>query len=277
MVGLVLVVFVGWLAISLGSALTNPALGTSLSARFAEWGRQHGLSSVVLWAEKETYRPPPVGGKPPTGAIVRPKQPVANVTSAYPHLPPPAALVPLASPPVAGEGQWAPAGRAVHGIPAVYVTTMRPDSVHTSQVVGVAWMDTKLLRATLYSGSIIPGGGPYTHTAPIPPGAATSLVAAFNSGFLMSSAPNSGYYTDGRQILPLQLGAASFVIYSDGSATVGQWGRDVTLAPNVVAVRQNLALVVDNGEPVPGLVAAESIKWGATVGVVPTCGGPVWE
>ncbi|MGP8059780.1 MAG: phosphodiester glycosidase family protein [Acidimicrobiales bacterium] len=265
-VGLALVVFVGWLAISLGGALTNPAFGTSLSARFAEWGRQHGLSSVVLWAEKETYRPPPVGGKPPAGAIVRPKRSVANVASTYPHLPPPAALIPLASPPVAGEGQWAPAGRAVHGIPAVYVTTMRPDSVHTSQVVGVAWMDTKLLRATLYSGSIIPGGGPYTHTAPIPPGAATSLVAAFNSGFLMSSAPNSGYYTDGRQILPLQPGAASFVIYSDGSATVEQWGRDVTLAPNVVAVRQNLALVVDNGKPVPGLDAADNIKWGATLG-----------
>jgi len=221
-IALVLVVFLGWLAISLGSALMNPALGTSLSARFAEWGRQHGLSGVILWAERETYSPPPVGGKPPAGAIVAPKTGVSNVDSAVPHLAPPAALTPQASPPIAGEGQWAPAGRQVHGIPAVYVTQMRPDAVHTSQVVGFAWMDTKLLRATLYSGSIIPGGGPFTHTAPIPPSAANSLVAAFNSGFLMSSASNSGYYTDGRQIRPLQAGTASLVIYGDGTATVAQ-------------------------------------------------------
>ncbi len=265
-VGLVLVVAFGWLAISLGSALTDPALGTSLSARFAEWGRQHGLSGVILWAEKETYRPPPVGGKPPAGAIVVPKVPATDVTSSFPHLPPPAPLTPLASPPVAGEGQWAPAGRLVHGIPALYVTQMRPDAVHTSQVVGIAWMDTRALRATLYSGSIIPGGGPFTHSAPVPAGAATSLVAAFNAGFLMSSAPNSGYYTDGRQVLPLQAGAASFVIYSDGTATVGQWGRDVSMTPSVVAVRQNLDLVVDGGQPVPGLSAADNIKWGATLG-----------
>ena len=146
------------------------------------------------------------------------------------HLPPPAPIVPLASPPIPGEGQWSPAGRLVDGIPAVYETTLRPDPVHTSYVVGVAWMDTKLLKATLYSGSIIPGGGPFTHTAPIGNGAAGSLVAAFNAGFLMSAA-NGGYYTDGKTIIPLQTGAASFVVYANGSATVGAWGTDVSMRP----------------------------------------------
>jgi len=42
-------------------------------------------------------------------------------------------------------------GRRVDGVPAIYETTLRPDAIHTSYVVGVAWMDTKLLRATLYS------------------------------------------------------------------------------------------------------------------------------
>src|SRR5581483_11126125 len=144
----------------------------------------------------------------------------------------------LANPPIAGEGQWSPAGRTVDGIPAVYVTTLRPDPVHTSEVAGAAWMDTKLLRATLYSGSQIPGPGTYSHTAPVLPADADSLVTAFNAGFLMSEA-NGGYYTDGRTVLPLVPGAASFVVDRDGSATVGQWGRDVTLAPDVVSVRQN--------------------------------------
>ena len=125
--------------------------------------------------------------------------------------------MPFASPPVAGEGQWSPVGRTVDGLPAVYETMLRPDAVHTSYVVGVAWMDTELLKATLYSGSAIPGGGPYTHTAPISPTDATTLVAAFNAGFLMSDA-NGGYYTDDKTIVPLRTGAASFVVYKNGSA-----------------------------------------------------------
>ena len=76
---------------------------------------------------------------------------------------------PVGEPPIAGEGQWSPAGRLVNGVPAVYETLIRPSAIHTSFVVGVAWMDPMLLKATLYSGSQIPGGGPFTHTAPISP------------------------------------------------------------------------------------------------------------
>ena len=101
-----------------------------------------------------------------------------------------------------------PRAGSVDGVPAIYTTTLRPDPIHTSYVVGVAWMDTKLLGATLYSGSQIPGGGPFTNTAPVAAPAAQSLVAAFNAGFLMSDA-NGGYYTDGKTIIPLRPGAAS--------------------------------------------------------------------
>jgi len=255
-----------WLAVSLGGALTNPALGSSLSARFAEWTREHGGASIVNWVENEWYshHPPPKGGTPPKGAIKVPKA-SKIVSTGLPHLPTPPAIQPIASPALPGEGQWSPAGRLVGGIPAVYETTLRPDAVHTSYVVGVAWMDTKLLKATLYSGSQIPGGGPYTSTAPIQPAAASGLVAAFNAGFLMSGA-NGGYYTEGRAVIPLRTGAASFVVYSNGTSTVGQWGRDVAMTPNVVSVRQNLNLLVDNGQPVPGLNAADTTLWGNTLG-----------
>jgi Phosphodiester glycosidase len=255
-----------WLAVSLGGALTNPALGSSLAARFAEWARQNGGASIVTWAENEWYshHPPPKGGKPPQGAIKVPKA-TKIVSTTIPHLPIPTPIVPFASPAIPGEGQWSPVGRPVGGIPAIYETTLRPDAVHTSYVIGVAWMDTKLLKATLYSGSQIPGGGPYLNTAPIPSAAANTLVAAFNAGFLMSDA-NGGYYTDGKVVIPLRAGAASFVVYSDGSSTVGEWGRDVTMTPNVVSVRQNLNLLVDNGQPVPGLNAADTTQWGNTLG-----------
>jgi hypothetical protein len=126
-------------------------------------------------------------------------------------------------------------------------------------------MDTKLLKATLYSGSQIPGGGPYTHSAPIQPTAARSLVSAFNAGFLMSDA-NGGYYTDNKTVISLRTGGASFVVYKTGNATVGQWGRDVHMTANVVSVRQNLDLIVDHGAPVPGLQATTITKFGKTLG-----------
>ena len=266
-VGLAVAGLMIWLAVSLGGALTNPALGSSASSRFAEWARGHGASGIVNWVEGQWYshHQPPVGGRPPSGAIRQPVLTPVAVSAGPAHLPPPAAMVPAASPALPGEGQWSPAGRPVGGIPAVYETTLRPDASHTSYVVGVAWMDTRLLKATQYSGSQIPGGGPFTHTAPIPPTAATGLVAAFNAGFLMSNA-NGGYYTDGRTIFPLRTGAASFVVYRNGTSTVGVWGRDVTMTPSVVSVRQNLDLVVDNGRQVPGLNATDTTQWGATLG-----------
>ena len=252
-----------WLAISLGGALTNPTFGSSLSARLAEWAREHGAGGMVTWAENEWYshHPPRVGGAPPKGSIRHPSSTTVALTVGPPHLPPPSALQPFASPAIAGEGQWSPIGRKVGGVPAVYETTLRPDAVHTSYVVGVAWMDTKLLRATLYSGSQIPGGGPYAHTAPVQPVAARTLVAAFNAGFLMADA-NGGDYTDGKVVVPLRSGVASFVVYGDGTSTVGKWGRDVTMTPDVVSVRQNLDLLVDNGQPAPGLNASDYNRLG---------------
>ena len=110
-----------------------------------------------------------------------------------------------------------------------------------------------------------PGGGPFSHTAPIDADAATSLVAVFNAGFLMANA-NGGYYTDGRTEIPLRNGAASLVIYNDGTATVGAWGQDVSMTPNVASVRQNLDLLVNNGQPVPGLDASDTSRWGFTLG-----------
>jgi hypothetical protein len=253
--------------ISLGGALRDPGLGTSLTARLAEWVRAHGGGSLVSTVENFWYshHQPAVGGAPAKGSIPPPVPAPSQPTRASAvGLPLPAPIVPLASPPIAGEGQWHPAGRLVDGQSAVYEAFLRPDALHTSLVVGVAWMDTKLLRATLYSGSQIPGNGPFAHSAPVAPGPARSLVAAFNAGFLMSNA-NGGYYTDHRIVDPLRIGAASFVIYNNGDATVAKWGRDATLGPNVVAVRQNLDLLVDNAKPVPGLNANDTTQWGYTV------------
>ena len=262
-VGLVVVLVVAWVGISVGSFIANPAYGTSVSARLAEWAREHGAGGMVTSIEQWWYshHPPATGGQPSKGTIPTGQGVVAMAG----HLPAPPPVVPPASPPLPGEGVWHPVGRSVDGSPAILRSVVRVDAVHTGYVAAIAWMDTSLLKPTLYSGSFIPGGGPYHYSAPISARAATTLVSAFNAGFRMQDA-NGGYYTDGRMVLPLRNGAASFVIYKSGSSTVGKWGRDVTMNPAVAQVRQNLDLIVDGGRPAPGLSNSANTNWGATLG-----------
>ena len=257
--------------VTLGFALNNPAYGVSLQARMAEWGRQHGIGGIVTWAETEYNKLHPAlkGGTPSQHAI--PTVPTVQISKGVQPLAPPAPLKTPAAVPLAHEGVWYPAGRlTATGVPAVYTTFIRPDAIHTSYVVGVAWMDTKILSGQLYSGSQIPGGGPYPLSAPISATASKTVVAAFNAGFRMQDA-NGGYYTNNKLVMPLRPGAASVIIYKDGTMNVGQWGRDFTMAPNaagspVASVRQNLNLIVDHGTAVPGLTNPNAIAWGKTLG-----------
>ena len=171
----------------------------------------------------------------------------------------PTDLAPLAPGPYFGEGHWVPAGRFVSGGPAVWVTTLRPPS--GGNPVGIAQMDTTRLTIVPYAGTSQPGGT-WSNQGQIPPERQPSLVAAFNGGFQFNSS-EGGFYADGRAQPALRDGAASLVEFLDGSAIVGQWGRDVSMGPYVVSVRQNLQLLVDGGAVVPA--AANWGQWGATL------------
>jgi Phosphodiester glycosidase len=214
----------------------------------------------------DSSRPAVAAARPGSGTTTSRPARTATTAPRPVALPPPEALAPLDTPALPGEGQWRPVGRGVDGRSVVYVTTLRP--VGSSVPAGVAWMDTDLLRATLYSGSVSPGHGPWTYTAPVQPVASLGLVCAFNGGFKLRDA-KGGYYAEGRLVAPLVAGAASLVIRADGSATVGAWGRDVSMTPGVVAVRQNLTLLVDGGRAVPGLSPTDTSVWGSTLGSVP--------
>lgn len=56
------------------------------------------------------------------------------------------------------------------------------------------------------------------------------------------------------------------VIFRNGRASVGMWGRDVRLTPDVVSVRQNLDLLVDGGVLAPTVDENNTPRWGFTLG-----------
>jgi hypothetical protein len=272
----VLMIGAGW---SYFKAVTAP--GTDpWSARSVEWIRDHGGGGVVNRVEHWWYtnHPPPVGGRPEHGLpkaaapsadavgkkVKGPKAPVVTAPPVPVHLDPPPNAQPFTDP-LPDEGVWRPTGRTVQGLPSVYTTFMRPDPVHTSLVTGLAWMDTKLVRAVFVPGLQEPGGGPNPWGSQIPEDQRGGLVSAFNSGFKMDGA-RGGYYTDGEMVKPLREGAASLVILQDGTANVGMWGRDFAMDPRIKTVRQNLDLMVDGGQTVPGLDSDSNDKWGATLG-----------
>jgi Phosphodiester glycosidase len=253
--------------------LNKPGSDT-VSVRTVEWIRDNGGNGIVNTIERWWYtnNPPPTGGKP--GEIQTQKTVVettgkAQTSVTYPqiqHLAPPTARVATPAPDVQeNEGVWQPTGRLVAGQPAVYTTYLRPDATHTSYYVGVMWLDTKLLRANYVVGTEQPGGGPNPWGSQIPDSERDNAIAAFNSGFKMDSA-NGGAYLDGQEIVPLRDGSATMIIRQDGSSDVGVWGRDFTMSPDIKAVRQNLVLIVDNGQLNPEMREDDTTAFGATLG-----------
>ena len=174
--------------------------------------------------------------------------------------PPP--LVPFVQTPGYLQGHWNPIGPTLQGAPVEFTTDLVPSPGFAP--VSVVLIEQGQTKTALYAGYDQPSGN-WTYSTEIAPILRPSLVASFNSGFRLD-ASQGGFYTDGQAQVPLDNGAASFVIRSDGSATVGQWGRDVAMAANVSQVRQNLTLLVDGGRATSNV--GNVFAWGVTVGGV---------
>src|SRR5579875_3108958 len=246
--GAILSVVVLLAAVSLVGAATTPG-NQSFEAKWADWLRSHHAAALASALEQYYYdhKAPSPGGRPrslnPVPATAA--SPAQNQPS-IPHLPPPAPVPLVVSPALPGEGQWQPVGPTVDGIPAMYEAQFRADDVYTGEITTAVWIDPKLANISLIPGETEPGGTwahpPYITSAELP-----SVMAAFNGGFRMADA-QGGFYLDGRTAVPLRPGAASVVIYQNGSLNIGSWGTQVTMTPSVVAVLQNLVLMVDNGQ-----------------------------
>ena len=262
-----------WAGFSVGQALTA-AGGGSTSAKLAEWARDHYLGPVVTFGEWLSYNPPAVGGKPgfslaaPSGTQPTAKSSAsalagrATARGFRPDIP--ARLSSPAGTPLPGEGAWRVMGTVSHQ-PAVLGTYLREDAVHTSYVAGIASFDQRLVRFQLRPGAQDPGPGNWKAQPYVPAGARSGLVATFNGGFKLNAA-GGGFYLNGASHGSLVPGAASVVYHRDGTISIGAWGTEVRMTPNVTGVRQNLRLIVDHGQ-VPASVNQNVLSnWGATLG-----------
>jgi Phosphodiester glycosidase len=257
--GVVLVVLLLWLAWSIGGVLTAPGTD-STAARLAEWARFNGLGWVVSDLEQIQYQmnPPKVGGSLAGGIpIVAPARLKSRLLVA------PAPIPPQAQPPLRDEGVWQPL-ISVHGKPAALAAFLRPDAQHTSYLVGVAWLDQRLVKLVLHPGFRVPGDSGLSQPSQVPVSQRDSLLATFNSGFTMMDA-NGGYWQGGKTAVPLRSGAASMVFYKDGHVDVVKWSAAAP-GPDVAAVRQNLGMLVDHGTISPDVNSTTTRTWGKTVG-----------
>jgi Phosphodiester glycosidase len=261
------VLAVGW---SIAGALHAPG-SDSTAARLAEWGRGHGLGFAVTWLEDAQYsaNPPVVGGSPP-GGIPRvawtPPHRVRTSPSPRPtrigHLPAP--LAPQLQPALPGEGQWQTL-KSVRGRPAIRAAFLRPDSQHTSYLVGIAQMDQSLVRLVLHPGLNQPGGTGWSQQSQIPANGKDRLLATFNSGFRLADA-HGGYWQTGKQLGQLRDGAASLVVLANGRVDIQRWTHGSAVPRGIDAVRQNLDLLVDAGTISSTINSSNTRTWGRTVG-----------
>lgn len=127
--------------------------------------------------------------------------------------------------------------------------------------VWVVDIDDRLLRFNLMPGGVEPRGQ-FIRPSSITARFRADVVAAFNGGFKFKDS-RGGFWLGGVSAVPLVRGAASLVVFNDGTATVGAWDRDVSMSPDVEAVLQNLRLMVDRGASTD-VSDTDAHTWGST-------------
>jgi hypothetical protein len=256
-VALTCVLLLSDVLVSYTSAMLKPS-NVPLGLRSVEWLRGNGAAWLVSDIERIYYSwsAPSTGGP---ALKVLPKVGMGGAAAAR-YAPP--SIRPVIAPPLAGEGVWRGTGPLVRGAPPVMVTTFRPDPSYPQMVAGVAWIDSSRAWLQLYPGRYEPpnSGGA---SAEVPAALRGRLLATFNSGFKLEDS-GGGFVAFGHSYAPLHDGQATFIRYRDGTADIRTWTGGPVPGPNVEFARQNLPLIVDNGQLNPNL--SDGPQWGATLG-----------
>jgi hypothetical protein len=248
-------------AISYVRALTYPG-NASFAIRSVEWIRDHGGGSMIDAIEtwKYSHQAPPASGTPQDIPVVTaPSSAAAGKNAGLP-----AVKVLPGVKALAHEGAWSPARKGANGKPLLWTTWFRPDSAHLPVTAAAALIPQSADKLRLMPGTREPVVGMASKNGySIPDFARSGLVAAFNAGFKMADS-HGGWWTTDSSPLPLVDGRASVVIDRSGRATIGAWNQTVRMSPNVVAVRQNLDMLITDGKVADGLATNWQGRWGSS-------------
>lgn len=263
---LLLVAPVVW---SFANAMSFPG-NADLGTRTTDWLRREGAGGVVNWFENARF------ARRPSGSIdlAESNHPFAGTSSGASGPGGPAPVAVPGSPAASStrgssrvarlfDGRWVAVRDPRSPRPLLYTADWRPDPGMPGVTVAGVWMDAAQVRPQLVAGTREPGGPGWPWKAQVPHALRARLVAAFNGGFRLREA-NGGFMADGKVAVPLRVGAASFVIHRDGTADVERWTPAAGRDSSIVAVRQNLRLIVDHGAPVGGLQVNAHGQWGST-------------
>ncbi|MDA8067783.1 MAG: phosphodiester glycosidase family protein [Actinomycetota bacterium] len=251
----------------------------SVPIRAVEWVKNNGANGFVLSVENFYYTltAPSKGGKALKALPKQSGRTLAagkrgsrtgrgsgvSAAAAAAYQPPP--IKPLIKPALPGEGQWlAPFKEPGLKYPPVLITSYRSDPAYPQMVAGVAWINTGAVDINYYPGiqepSVnLPSRGPEM----VPTNLRYKLLATFNSGFKLVDS-GGGVVVNRHTYAPLKRGDATFVKYTNGKVNVIAWHSGPVAGPNVLYARQNLPLIVNNGQPNPNL--SNGPQWGATLG-----------
>src|SRR5262249_22516486 len=126
----------------------------NFTAKSADWLRDHHLSTLADWMEREwyTHNAPPIGGVPSAPIAATPTPPGSSASRFPPTVPSPA------SPALPNEGVWQTIVTAGDGHPAIAEAQLRPDAIHTSVLGAIVWVDPKEVQLIEVPGTVEPGG-----------------------------------------------------------------------------------------------------------------------
>ncbi|MEP7123466.1 MAG: hypothetical protein ABJE95_21240 [Byssovorax sp.] len=160
---------------------------------------------------------------------------------------PPATIVAVVKPAIAGEGVWA-AGRGAPILPgappALYETAIRPRPDQPQALVRLVAMDLRQLDLRLEAGFASPRSASGIHGgARLPDGAiADRVVAAFTAGpagaSAMETTPEPGFVVNQRALAALVPGAAAVVLGRDEGVVLGPWPGGAEAPVGIASVLQ---------------------------------------
>lgn len=206
--------------------------------------------------------------KPPNIYIASGSVPLAPTTSTTKSSPFP--LAPITVPGVtqaSGAGVWRniPLGSFPNQI-VMADTFVNPDPQRAYAFVTLVKMDMSHLRLWSVAGTQEPGakvGKPGPGVIPAAVQHSGSLVAAFNGGFQYRDG-QYGMIVGTTTYLPLKKNLATLIAYASGTVRIVNY-QGQPLGRNIVFIRQNCPMLIENGTIVSNNNQSNKALWGRTV------------